>query len=102
MFAVVKTGGKQYRVSEGDVITVEKIEGEAGSTVELSEVLMAGSGEKVEVGRPMLEGKSVTAKIVEQGKGPKLVILKHRRRKDSRTKTGHRQKLTQLEIVAIN
>lgn len=102
MYAVVKTGGRQYKVSKGDVIVVDKIEGDVGATVELSPVLMAGEGESVSVGAPALDGKSVTAKIVRQAKGAKVIIIKHRRRKDSRLKKGHRQLETTLEIVSIN
>ncbi|VAX23367.1 LSU ribosomal protein L21p [hydrothermal vent metagenome] len=101
MYAVVKTGGKQYKVAKGDLVTVEKIEGEVGATVELGEVLMAGEGEKLEIGAPTLEGRAVTAKIVEQGRGPKILLIKHLRRKNSRVKKGHRQSLTTLEIVSI-
>ncbi len=101
MFAVVKTGGKQYKVQEGDVIAVEKIEGEPGSEIDLGPALMAGDGDNIEVGTPVLEGRNVTARILSQGKGPKITILKHLRRKDSRKKTGHRQKLTELRIVSL-
>lgn len=101
MFAIVKTGGKQYRVEKGDVITVEKLEGDVGAEVDLGPALMTVDGKKVSVGEPTLEKTSVKGKIVEQGKGVKIVILKHRRRKDSRVKTGHRQKLTKIEITSI-
>ena len=101
MFAVVKTGGKQYRVAEGDKITVEKIEGEIGAEVALSDIVMTSDGDSIEVDANALSGKAVTAKIIAQGKGKKILIWKHRRRKDSRQKMGHRQKLTQLEIVKI-
>lgn len=102
MFAVVKTGGKQYKVSEGDILVVEKIDAEVGAEIDLGPVLMAGDGENVEVGAPALEGKSVRAKILAQGKAPKVIIMKHRRRKNSRKKTGHRQPLTKVQVLSIN
>ncbi|MBI4666794.1 MAG: 50S ribosomal protein L21 [Nitrospinae bacterium] len=102
MFAVVKTGGKQYRVAQGDIIVVEKIDGDVGATVELSDVLMLSGDAGVQVGKPVVDGKKVSARIVRQDKGEKIVIIKHRRRKDSRLKKGHRQLLTTLEIVSIN
>lgn len=97
MFAVVKTGGKQYRVAENDTITVEKLNGEPGSAVTLDQVLMAGG----KVGRPLVAGASVSAEIVEQTRGPKLIVFKKRRRKSSRRKNGHRQDLTVLKITGI-
>ncbi len=97
MFAVVKTGGKQYRVAENDTITVEKLNGEPGSSVTLDQVLMAGG----KVGRPLVAGASVSAEIVEQTRGPKLIVFKKRRRKSSRRKNGHRQDLTVLKITGI-
>lgn len=102
MYAVVKAGGKQYRVEKGDVISVEKINGDVGAEVELGPVIMAGEGEKVEVGQPALEGRKVTGKIVSQDKGSKIIIMKHLRRKNSRKKQGHRQLLTTVEITDIS
>jgi len=103
MFAVVKAGGKQYKVEKGDVISVEKIDAEIGSTVELGPVLMTGGEDSsVEVGAPVLEGRKVSGKIIGQNKGPKIVIWKHRRRKNYRKKQGHRQSLTTVEIVEIS
>lgn len=101
MYAVLKTGGKQYKVENGDLIDVEKLDGEVGATLELTEVLMTGGNGDPEVGTPLLDGKTVTAKIISQGKGEKIIIMKHRRRKDSRVKNGHRQLLTTLEIVSV-
>lgn len=101
MYAVVKTGGKQYRVSAGDTIQVEKLEGGPGDKVEL-EVLLLADGENVTVGRPLVEGASVAAEIVDQGKHRKVIIYKFRRRKRYRRKTGHRQPFTALKIVGIN
>ena len=101
MYAVIKTGGKQYRVAADDVLTVEKVAGDAGSTVEFTEVLMlAGAGDP-KVGMPLLSGAKVTAEVVEQGRGPKLIAFKKRRRKNSRRKRGHRQELTTIRIKEI-
>ena len=101
MYAVIKTGGKQYRVAENDVLKVEKIEGEAGSTIEFTEVLMVGEGETVTVGKPMIAGAKVIAELVEQARGPKLIAFKKRRRKNSRRKKGHRQDLSMVRIKSI-
>ena len=101
MYAVFKTGGKQYRASEGDVITVEKIEAEKGATVELDEVLMVGEGEDVKVGTPFLEGGKVSAKVVDHGRHDKVKVLKFKRRKHHQKQMGHRQYFTQLEITGI-
>ena len=101
MYAVVKTGGKQYRVAKDDVIRVELLDAEVGSSVELDEVLLIGGDGDPKVGSPVIEGAKVTAEVIEQGKGPKIVIFKKRRRKNSRRKTGHRQRLTSLKITDI-
>ncbi len=101
MYAVIRTGGKQYRVATNQVIEVEKLDVEPGSSVELSEVLMVGEGEGATVGSPLVAGASVTATVLEQGKGPKLIVFKKRRRKNFRRKTGHRQKLTVLRVTDI-
>ena len=101
MYAVIRTGGKQYRVATNQVIEVEKLDAEAGSTVELAEVLMVGEGDSATIGSPLVEGASVTATVLEQGKGPKLIVFKKRRRKNFRRKTGHRQKLTVLRVTDI-
>jgi large subunit ribosomal protein L21 len=101
MFAVVKTGGKQYRVAKGDTIKVEKLLGEVGDKIALSDVLMVADGEAVKVGRPLVEGARVEAEIVDQGRHPKIVIFKMRRRKNYRRKAGHRQPFTALRIVEI-
>ncbi len=100
MFAVIKTGGKQYRVKENDLIDVELLTGAAGDSITFDTVLAAGEGEKMEIGAPTLK-KKVVATIVAQKKGEKLYIQKFRRRKDSKTRTGHRQKLTSVRITAI-
>lgn len=101
MYAVVKTGGKQYRVAANDVIQVERLDADAGAEVTLDDVLMVGGDGAVKVGNPRVDGVSVKAEVLEQGKGPKLVIFKKRRRKNSRRKTGHRQQLTVLRIKDI-
>lgn len=101
MYAVIKTGGKQYRVAKDDVLTVEKLDGDAGSKLEFTEVLLVGSGESVKVGAPLVKGARVTAELVAQTRGPKLIAFKKRRRKNSRRKRGHRQDLTTVRITGI-
>ena len=102
MYAVVKTGGKQYRVSAGDTIQVEKIEGGPGERVALAEVLLVADGESITVGRPLVQGASVEAEILDQDKHRKVVVYKFRRRKRYRRKNGHRQPFTALKIMGIN
>jgi large subunit ribosomal protein L21 len=101
MYAVIKTGGKQYRVSANDVLTLEKLDGEAGAKVEFTEVLMVGTGADVKVGKPTVAGAKVVAELVGQTRGPKLIAFKKRRRKNSRRKKGHRQDLTRVRITDI-
>jgi large subunit ribosomal protein L21 len=101
MYAVVQTGGKQYRVVVGDVIRVEKLEAAAGSSVNLDEVLMVADGDNVRVGTPKLAGAAVTATVKSHGRGDKIRIFKMRRRKHFRKTIGHRQHYTELEITAI-
>jgi large subunit ribosomal protein L21 len=101
MYAVIKTGGKQYRVAQGDRLRVEKLPGNVGDSVTLGEVLLVGSGEGVKVGAPVVSGAKVEAKIVGQDRSPKVIIFKFRRRKNYRRKTGHRQPFTALEITGI-
>ncbi len=101
MYAVIKTGGKQYKVSEGDVVKVEKLAGEVGSSVELETVLAIGEGEGMTFGTPTVEGASVVAEIVEQGKGKKVIIFKKKKRKGYTKKQGHRQLFTELKIQEI-
>jgi large subunit ribosomal protein L21 len=101
MYAVVKTGGKQYKVSEGDLLKVEKLEGMVGDTIELNEVLMVG-GDKITIGTPLVSSARVVGKIVEQGKDKKILVFKSKRRKDSRKLNGHRQPRTILKIEKIN
>lgn len=101
MYAVIKTGGKQYRVAKDDVISIERLEGDAGANIEFDEVLMVGEGAGVKVGTPFLSGAKVTAELVAQTRGPKLIAFKKRRRKNSRRKKGHRQDLTKVRITGI-
>lgn len=101
MFAVIKTGGKQYRVAADDVITVERLSAEAGESVTLTDVLMLANGDDVKVGAPVVDGASVVAEVVEQTRGPKVIAFKKRRRQNSKRKRGHRQDLTTLRITEI-
>ena len=100
MFAVIRTGGKQYRVVADDVLTIEKLEGDVGSKLTLSNVLMIG-GDKPQTGAPLVKGASVVAEILEQGKGEKVVAFKKKRRKNTHRKRGHRQPFTKVKITAI-
>ncbi len=100
MFAVIKTGGKQYRVTAKDLLKVEKVDGDPGQTIKFGEVLMVG-GDTVTIGTPTVTGASVAAEVVEQGRGPKVIAFKKRRRKNSRRKRGHRQELTTVRITEI-
>ncbi len=100
MYAVIKTGGKQYRVSEGDTIRVEKLAGDVGAKVEFDQVLMVG-GEKVSIGAPVVKGAKVVAEIVAQDRAKKIIVFKMRRRKNYRRKNGHRQPYTELRIQAV-
>lgn len=101
MFAVIKTGGKQYRVAEDDVITVEKLEGEPGAVVTLEDVLMIADGEVVTVGSPRVAGAKVTAELIETAKGEKVKVFKKRRRSTYRRRRGHRQLETTLRITGV-
>lgn len=101
MYAVIKTGGKQYRVTPGDVLRVESLAAEPGQTIELDQVIMVHDGKDLKLGTPFLEGTTVTARVRGHGRGPKIRVFKMRRRKDSRKRRGHRQHYTELEIQAI-
>ena len=101
MYAIIETGGKQYRVQNGDQIVVEKLGAEAGDTVVFDKVLAVGEGEGVKVGTPYVEGTAVEGKVVENGKGKKVIIFKYKAKKDYRKKQGHRQPYTLVEITAI-
>src|SRR6204780_5956527 len=100
MFAVFKTGGKQYRVAAEDVLKVDKVKGEPGEIVEFGEVLVVG-GDSVTLGAPTIAGATVAAEVIEQGRGAKIIAFKKRRRKNSRRKIGHRQEFAVLRITAI-
>ncbi len=101
MYAVIKTGGKQYKVAEGDVIKVEKLAGNAGEAVVLDQVLAVNDGKALKVGTPFVDGATVAAEVLEQARGPKIVIFKKKRRHGYRRKNGHRQELTVLRITSI-
>jgi large subunit ribosomal protein L21 len=101
MYAVIKTGGKQYRVAKDDIVKIEKVAGETGAKIEFDQVLMVGSGASVKIGTPVVSGAKVTAELVEQTRGPKLIAFKKRRRKNSRRKKGHRQDLSSVRITGI-
>ena len=102
MYAIVRTGGKQYQVAQGDQLRVEKVAGNVGDTVELDQVLLVGEGEQLKIGRPVVEGAKVTATIMAQGKAKKVMIFKKKRRKGFQVKKGHRQMYTALRIVEIS
>ncbi len=102
MYAVIRTGGKQYRVAENDVIRVEKLAGETGSTITLDQVLMVGDGEQATVGTPTVNGATVTAEVLDQRKDKKVLVFKKKRRHSYRRKNGHRQTITVLRITGIN
>ena len=101
MYAVIKTGGKQYRVAAGEKIKVEQIPAEVGAEITLDQILMVGEGESVKVGTPLVSGATVTAKVVAQGRHKKITIFKMRRRKHYQKDQGHRQNFTELEISGI-
>ena len=101
MYALVKTGGKQYRVSKDDTILVERIAAEEGTEVILNDIVMLGDGDKVTIGTPMVEGAAVSATVVRQTRGPKIIIFRRKRRKNHRRTQGHRQHLTLLKINDI-
>lgn len=101
MYAIIVTGGKQYRVAKGDTLLVEKLEVEEGASIDFENVLMVGEGESVQIGTPYLAGSKVTATVKAQTRGEKVRIMKFRRRKHHQKCTGHRQYLTQIEITGI-
>ena len=101
MYAVIKSGGKQYKVEQGDKLKVEKLASDEGDNVEISEVLMIADGDNVTVGKPFVDGAKVTAKVESHGRGPKIKIVKFRRRKHHRKQMGHRQAYTELSITKI-
>ena len=101
MYAVIVTGGKQYRVSEGDVIKVEKLAADEGATIDLEKVLLISNGEDIKTGSPYIEGGKVSATVKSHGRGDKVKIIKFRRRKHHRKQMGHRQHYTELQITGI-
>ena len=101
MFAVIKTGGKQYRVAADDVLTIEKLDAEAGSTVEFTEILIVGEGADAKIGAPFVAGASVKAEVVEHNRGRKVIAFKKRRRQNSKRSRGHRQHHTVVRVTAI-
>ena len=102
MYAIIETGGKQYKVSEGDVVFVEKLEVEEGAAVKIDKVLVVGNGADIKVGAPFVEGASVEAKAVKNGKEKKIIVYKYKPKKGYHKKQGHRQPYTKVEITAIN
>ena len=102
MYAVIKTGGKQYRVAQNDLLEIERLPGELGGTIEFKDVLMLGGEGGAKVGAPFVAGAKVTAELVDQTRGPKLIAFVKRRRKNSRRKKGHRQDLTLVRITGIS
>jgi large subunit ribosomal protein L21 len=102
MYAVIKTGGKQYRVAQGETLKIETVAGDVGSAVVLDKVLMVGEGDKVTVGKPLVNGASVQATIVSHGRGDKVKIFKMRRRKHYQKRQGHRQNYTEIRIDGIS
>ena len=102
MYAVIRTGGKQYRVAPGDILEVEKLEGNVGDTITLDDVLLVADGEAVTIGQPTVEGASVTAKITGQHRGEKILVFRYRPKKRIRVRRGHRQYLTRIQIESIN
>jgi large subunit ribosomal protein L21 len=101
MYAVIKTGGKQYRVAQNDLLEIERLPGENGATIEFGEVLMVGGDGAAKIGTPFIKGAKVVAELVDQTRGPKVIAFKKRRRKNSRRKIGHRQDLTLVRITSI-
>lgn len=102
MYAVIKTGGKQYRVSQGDKLRIESLQAAEGESITIDDILMIGEGENVTIGSPMVANASVNATVLSHGRGKKVTIIKFRRRKHHRKQMGHRQNFTELEITGIN
>ncbi len=102
MYAVIKSGGKQYRVQEGQTLKLEKIEVPTGESIDFDEVLLVGSDDEIKIGAPMVEGAKVSAEIVSHGRGDKITIIKFRRRKHSMKRQGHRQWFTEVKITGIS
>lgn len=102
MYAIIETGGKQYKVAQGDVVFVEKLDVEEGAEITFDKVLLSADGETVKVGTPVVEGATVTAKVLKNGKAKKVIVFKMKSKKNERKKKGHRQPFTKVEITAIN
>jgi large subunit ribosomal protein L21 len=102
MYAIIKTGAKQHRVAEGDVLSVEKLDGNKGDEVIFNEVLMLSNDKEVKIGKPFVDGAKVVGQIIAQKKGPKLIVYHMKRRKGFHKKTGHRQSLTSMKITKIS
>lgn len=102
MYAVIKTGGKQYRVEQGDTVTIEKLAGDRGDTIAFDEVLLVGGDDETKIGTPVVAGASVSGTIVEQGRARKITVFKFKRRKNYKRKKGHRQYFTRVRIDAIS
>lgn len=102
MFAVIKTGGKQYKVAEGTVLKIEKLEGDAGTNITIDEVLACGTGKTIKIGTPTVKGASVTLEVLEQKKDDKVIVFKKKRRHNYRRKKGHRQHVTIARVVGIS
>ncbi len=101
MYAVIQTGGKQYKVNEGEVLKVEKLAGEAGDKITLEQVLLISDGQAVRIGSPVIDGARVTAEVIEQGRNRKITVYKYKKRKNYRRKQGHRQAFTKIKIEKI-
>ena len=101
MFAIIETGGKQYKVAEGDIVRVELLDAEVDSTIEIDKVLALYDGKELKVGAPYVDGAKVACKVLEHGKGKKVVVFHYKAKKNVRTKNGHRQPFTKLEIVSL-
>ena len=101
MYAVLKSGGKQYKVEEGQVLRLEKLPGDVGSAIKFDQILMIGDGENIQVGQPLVDGASVEGHIIDQGRGKKIIVFKYKRRKRYRRKQGHRQQFTAIQIDSI-
>jgi large subunit ribosomal protein L21 len=102
MYAVFKTGGKQYRASQGDRLRIEKLDAEVGDSVEFDQILLVGQGSDIKVGAPLVEGSKIAAKVTAQGRGKKVEVIKFKRRKNYKRHHGHRQSYTEVEITSIS
>ncbi len=101
MYAVIQTGGKQYKVNEGEILKVEKLAGEAGDKLTLDQVLMVNDGNGIKIGSPLVPGATVTVEVIEQGRGKKITVYKYKKRKNYRRKQGHRQAFTKIKVEKI-